>query len=393
MALSLAATTMAGTSAGLLWAWPDGEFRVTASPGHGRGLSQNGAFDRAMDGNTAEAILAHYYPGAELHTIASTPIRVRLQQQDDSTLDVESESGLYVAGRRVIPGQAAHLTPTDTGADVVITTGCDGEVLWEGSTDDPYIYPVEDGSDRPAEEHLRLCGGNAYRGVLGVALEDGAYRTVNEVDIEDYLMGVVPSEMVPNWADKGGAEALRAQAIAARSYALAEDRYTYAQTCDSTDCQMYPGTEREDSRTSEAVRVSAGKVLVREGHILRAEYSAAPDSGIPSIENLTVGPAISEFPSAPTMVDPTVPTYQDPAYQDPAYGPTYQDPTYSDPTLPTDSEYTVPLDLPSLLSQIFPPVTQEVELGPNKPRVPAPATPEPLTAVPPHAATGGYAGE
>ncbi|MEU0540643.1 SpoIID/LytB domain-containing protein [Nocardia sp. NPDC005978] len=392
MALSLAATTMAGTSAGLLWAWPDGEFRVTASPGHGRGLSQNGAFDRALEGNTAESILAHYYPGAELQTIASTPIRVRLQQQDDSTLDVESESGLYVAGRRVIPGQAAHLTPTETGADVVITTGCEGEVLWEGTTDDPYIYPLEAGSDRPAEEHLSLCGGNAYRGVLGVALEDGAYRTVNEVDIEDYLKGVVPAEMVPNWADKGGAEALRAQAIAARSYALAEDRYVYAQTCDSTDCQMYPGTEREDSRTSEAVRVSAGKVLVHEGHILRAEYSAAPDAGIPSIENLSVGPAVSEFPSAPTMVDPTVPPI-DPTTEDPSYGPTYGPPTHSDPTLPTDTEYTIPLDLPSLLNEIFPPAPRRVDLQPNRPRVPAPATSEPLAAVPPSAAAGGYADE
>lgn len=369
---------MGGTTTGLLLAWPDGEYEFVSSPGHGRGLSQNGAFDRAMEGNTAESILAHYYPGAELQAIAATPIRVRLMGQDDSTLDVESESGLYVAGRRVIPGQAAHLTPTATGADVVITTGCDGEVLWEGATDDPYAYPLEMGAGRPAEEHLQLCGGSAYRGVLGVAMEGDKFRTVNEVDIEDYLMGVVPAEMVPNWADQGGAEALRAQAIAARSYALAENRYVYAQTCDTTDCQAYPGTDKEDSRTSEAVRVSAGKVLVRDGHILRAEYSAAPDAGTPSIENLEVGPAVSEFPSAPTMIDPTAPTYADPTaptYADPT-APTYADPTaptyvdptaptYVDPTLPTDTEYTIPLDLPSLLEQLVPPappVTHRVEL-------------------------------
>ncbi|QLY31153.1 SpoIID/LytB domain-containing protein [Nocardia huaxiensis] len=300
IALSLAAATLATATAGLLWAWPKGSIRPLAGPGHGRGLSQTGAFNQAVDGSTAEQILAHYYPGADLGEIAPVPVRVRIAQQDDSTLDVISESGLFVAGRRVIPGQAAHLTPTASGADVTITTGCDGEILWEGTTDDPWVYPMVDGTDRPAEEHLELCGGYSYRGVLGVTLENGEPRTVNEVNIEDYLLGVVPAEMVPNWADQGGTEALKAQAIAARSYALAESRYPYAETCDTTDCQMYPGTEKEDDRTSAAVRATAGRVLLRDSHILRSEYSAAPDGGSPmNIENLEVGPAVSEFPSAP----------------------------------------------------------------------------------------------
>ncbi|MBL1073341.1 SpoIID/LytB domain-containing protein [Nocardia sp. 2] len=300
IALSLATATLAGVCAGLLWAWPKGAYKPLVGPGHGRGLSQTGAFDRAVGGSTVDQILAHYYPGADIGEITPVPVRVRLTQQDDSTLDVTSESGLFVAGRRVIPGQAAHLTPTPTGADVTVTTGCDGEILWEGTTDDPWVYPMTDGSGRPAEEHLELCGGNAYRGVLGAVLEGDAFRTVNEVDIEDYLLGVVPAEMVPNWADQGGAEALKAQAVAARSYALAESRYPYAETCDTTDCQVYPGTAKEDPRTSAAVHATTGRVLLRDNHILRSEYSAAPDGGSPmDIQNLEVGPALSEFPSAP----------------------------------------------------------------------------------------------
>ncbi|WP_369640529.1 SpoIID/LytB domain-containing protein, partial [Nocardia sp. JMUB6875] len=279
LTLSLVTAAATGGTALLIWAWPDNGFHLTVGAGHGRGLSQNGAFDKAVEGWTADRILANYYSGAELAEIGPTTVRVRLMEQDDKTLDVASDSVFYVAGRRVIPGQAAHLTPTATGADVTITQGCDGGKLWEGSTDDPWAYPVVDGVDRPAGEQLEICGGNAYRGLLGVALDKGSPRTVNDLDLDDYLKGVVPAEMVPGWADQGGTEALRAQAIAARSYALAEQRYDYAQTCDTTDCQMYVGTDKEDPRTTAAVVATSGRVLVRDNRILRAEYSAAPDGG------------------------------------------------------------------------------------------------------------------
>lgn len=119
---------------------------------------------------------------------------------------------------------------------------------------------------------------------------------MNRVDVEDYLLGVIPAEVQANWADKGAAEALRAQAIAARSYALAETRYPYAQTCDTTDCQVYPGTAKEDPRTAEAVASTAGMVLLRDGHVLRSEYSAAPDGGQPAdIQTFEVGPTPAEL--------------------------------------------------------------------------------------------------
>ncbi|MFF0457029.1 SpoIID/LytB domain-containing protein [Nocardia africana] len=284
-----------------------------AGPGHGRGMSQVGAFDQATAGATADGILAHYYPGAQLGTVGPTTVRVRLTVYDNETLDVYSDSGLTVAGRRVVAGQAAHLTPTpDGGANVVVTIGCDGDVLWQGSTDDPWAYPADPGSDRPAAEHLKVCDGSSFRGALGVTQDNGHPATVNQLDVEDYLLGVVPAEMEANWADKGGAEALRAQAVAARSYALAEHRYPYAQTCDTTDCQMYPGTDKEDPRAADAVHSTAGQVLMRDGHILRTEYSAAPGGGQPiDINTLEVGPTPAELESAP--VAPETPAAPAPA--------------------------------------------------------------------------------
>ncbi|MEV6428473.1 SpoIID/LytB domain-containing protein [Nocardia sp. NPDC051463] len=279
-------------------------YRSLAGPGHGRGMSQVGAFDSALEGWSGERILEHYYPGADLGRIPQTTVAVRLVEQDDSTLDAYADAGGRVAGRELAAGQAAHLTPlADGGANVVVTTGCDGEVLWQSATDDPWIYPLDRAPGRPAAEHLTLCGGSAYRGLLGVAMENGEARTVNRVDVEDYLLGVVPAEVPANWVDKGATEALRAQAIAARSYALAEHRYPYAQICDNTDCQAYPGTAEEDPRAAAAVVATAGMVLLRDGRILRAEYSAAPDGGEPAdIYTFAVGPTPAEL--GPVPVEP-----------------------------------------------------------------------------------------
>lgn len=306
------------------WGWPAAPYRETVGDGHGRGMSQHGAFESARDGWTAERILGHYYPGADLGRIAPTLLRVRLQTQDDATLDTYADAGAVVAGRVLEPGQVAHLTPLpDGGANVVVTLGCDGEVAWQAATDDPWVYPIDLGPNRPPAEHLKLCGGTGYRGALGVALEEGAARTVNEVDVEDYLLGVVPTEMQANWADKGAAEALRAQAIAARSYALAEQRYPYAQTCDSTDCQVYPGTEREDPRAAAAVASTVGTVLLREGRVLRSEYSSAPDGGEPAdITAFEVGPAPAELPPNPHALPDLLPGGPDDPRVDAAEGPT-----------------------------------------------------------------------
>lgn len=245
--------------------------------GHGRGMGQWGAYGYAAEqGWAAERIIDHFYGGTPLDSIPQRPITVRLAGLDGQGLNVYSDAGMNVAGRPVAPGEAAHLTAAPGGgASVTVTKGCEGEVLWQGATDHPWVDPVDLSPDRPADQHLKLCGGNSFRGSLGVALEGAEPRVVNHVDLEDYLLGVVPAESRPEWADTGGAEALRAQAIAARSYAASEHRYAYADTCDTQDCQVYPGSTKEDPRTTEAVRSTAGRALVRDGNPVAAEFSAS----------------------------------------------------------------------------------------------------------------------
>lgn len=257
----------------------DTQFTVSGhGNGHGRGMGQWGAYGYAKDqGWSGERILSHYYGGTALETMPASQMSVRLTARDNAPLDVYSDAGLVVNGQRFAPGEAAHLTALPGGgAQVVVTSGCTGAPVWEGVTDNPWVDPVDRGADRPGGEFLKFCDNGApYRGSLGVVLDGGSARTVNLLDMEDYLLGVVPVEATAGWADSGGAEALRAQAVAARSYAAAEHRTPYADTCDTQDCQVYGGAAVEDPRTTEAVRSTSGAVLTRDGQVVATEFSSS----------------------------------------------------------------------------------------------------------------------
>ncbi|WP_235681302.1 SpoIID/LytB domain-containing protein [Tomitella gaofuii] len=237
--------------------------------GHGRGMGQWGAYGYAKDhGWSAEQIIDHYYGGTELQRIDTGGISVRLMGLDGEEPSVTSDGPMTVDGHEVPAGGAVTLRPTPGGADVTVTQGCGGAPTDTFAVGNPRVSPVGGGM-------LTVCGGNTYRGDVGVALDGGAPRTVNYVGMEDYLRGVLPEEISAGWADEGAGEALRAQAIAARSYAAAEDRYGYAETCDTQACQVYSGTAEEDPRTDAAVADTAGMVVTRGGQPVATEFSAS----------------------------------------------------------------------------------------------------------------------
>ena len=112
-----------------------------------------------------------------------------------------------------------------------------------------FTTPAGDDPNAAPGDLLGVCGAGGvvdhYRGSIYAANGTvGENRTVNRVLIESYLRGVVPRESPASWGLAGGgagANALRAQSVAARSYALTQGRYSYAQTCDSSACQVYGG--------------------------------------------------------------------------------------------------------------------------------------------------------
>ncbi len=118
----------------------------------------------------------------------------------------------------------------------------------------------------------RAVGVPSYRGTLEVAVLNGKLIVVNELSMEEYLYGVLPSEM----PDSFGTEALKAQAVCARSYAcnqlLANRFCAYgAHVDDSMNCQVYQNYG-ETEGSVEAVKATFGKVLTQNGSCITAYY-------------------------------------------------------------------------------------------------------------------------
>jgi len=117
-----------------------------------------------------------------------------------------------------------------------------------------------------------------YRGTLQVRDTSSGNRVINTVRMENYLRGVLPYEVYPSWGDAAGGagmNSLRAQAVAARSYARSQNRWSYAKTCDTSSCQVYGGTANEHVNTDRAISDTAGKVRLKNGEVVSTEFSAS----------------------------------------------------------------------------------------------------------------------
>ncbi len=113
-----------------------------------------------------------------------------------------------------------------------------------------------------------------YRGILIIQNKNDKLTVINSVDIEDYIKGVLPSEMPSGWES----EALKAQAIAARSYALANlgkrAKFGYDLN-DTPEDQAYGGASSETYKTNQLVEDTKGLVLIYDLKIIPAYYSAS----------------------------------------------------------------------------------------------------------------------
>ncbi|MCC2312919.1 SpoIID/LytB domain-containing protein [Cellulomonas xiejunii] len=281
--------------------------------GHGRGMGQYGALGYAVDlGWDHERILRHYYGGATLARDAGNPaLSVELTRNTGRSVVVEGP-GIAVGG--VVTGGRAVLVERTGGGRFDVRTGpsCGGPwTLWKSGVESGAVIATANGAPTVCEADRWTM----YRGSLRVVERSGTSYLLNDVSVDDYLRGVLPREVPASWAGLGGgrgAEGLRAQAVAARSYALASSRPTSgATTCDTTACQVYGGHAEqfygkavkvlEDARTDTAVADTSGKVMrTAAGAVARAEYSSSTGGwtagGVfPAVEDL--GDATSSNPN------------------------------------------------------------------------------------------------
>lgn len=127
---------------------------------------------------------------------------------------------------------------------------------------------------KPEEDGFVSVKKKWYRGHFQLVNYGLGLTVINDVPIEEYLQGVVPSEMPSSWAH----DAHKAQAIAARSYAIANygkrAKHGY-DLKDTPEDQAYGGASAETPQTNDAVTETEGIVLIHDGKIIPAYYSAS----------------------------------------------------------------------------------------------------------------------
>jgi stage II sporulation protein D len=256
--------------------------------GHGVGMSQYGAYGYAKHGKGYRFILAHYYSGATIgQTTEARIVRVLL---DISGGDVGFSGATSACAQALDPSRSyeAHRV---------------------GST-----VKLRDSNGRPMADcgrklraagsgRIAIAGVGTYRGVLEVVPTDsdaGSLNAINALPVDQYVKGVIPNESPPSWPQS----ALRAQAVAARSFALTGsvggngfDLYN------DTRSQVYEGLASETTSTNEAADATKGQVVIYRGKIAQTYFSACSGGHTESVQNVFFGTPVPYLVGVPDPYD------------------------------------------------------------------------------------------
>ncbi len=221
--------------------------------GHGVGMSQYGAYGFAKKGKSYENILKHYYTGVKIDKAKGRQLRVLIATGLGSIkfTDAQKACGENLEGNKEYSFRLSSGNISlhrDNGSKL---TGCGDKATASGG-----------GS-------VVFSGVGKYRGDLRARNVSGSLYAINKVGLEDYVKGVVPNESPSEWPQA----ALRAQAVAARSYALATtfngDGYDLY---DDTRSQVYGGVSSEKDSTNEAVKQTSSEVIKDGGEVAQAFF-------------------------------------------------------------------------------------------------------------------------
>ncbi|HZG84714.1 MAG TPA: SpoIID/LytB domain-containing protein [Paenibacillus sp.] len=197
-------------------------------------------------------------------------------QFDHQRIDVTSDAGIRITDKKagaaldVPAGKLVSFLPAEQQIAVLV----DGTEALR-TPNRLYAEPAAPGGKMQAKSFTRAYGNPWYRGVFEISLTSPnltALKLINEVNMEQYLYQVVPSEMPASF----GLEALRAQAVAARTYALSDyrsnrfaDRGFHID--DSTLSQVY-NNSLEHPLTTQAVNDTSGTVMMSGGELVDARF-------------------------------------------------------------------------------------------------------------------------
>jgi stage II sporulation protein D len=234
--------------------------------GHGVGMSQYGAYGFALKGSMYRQILAHYYTGTGLGVSGDRTVRVLVGSGSRFT------GATRAGGRRVRPGSTYSARARGGAVDLLSSTGRRLATV---------AAPL-----RVTTSGLLTLEGRAYRGALEFRPAGKGVNAINALPLDEYVQGVVALESPSHWP----AEALKAQAVAARTYAL-----TTSKSGDGFDqyadvrSQVYGGVGAETPSTNAAVQATRGEVVTYDGVPVTTFFFSTSGGRTEAVENTSLG--------------------------------------------------------------------------------------------------------
>lgn len=240
--------------------------------GHGIGMCQYGAYGQAKKGRNYQQILNYYYKDTTIGTSTNPVIRVELLS-GQGTAGVTGTGGFVLKNNRtnavIANGTAGQIwTALPDGAGKISVKNPSGKIV--GTYSDPVRFepnPVTSSSLLKVTNN-----GRRYRGFVVVRLATtSSVRIINNVVLEDYVKGI--AEIPASWPT----EALKAQAVAARTYAVSKmNRSATFDMYSDQRSQVYMGYEKEvswmGSSWVSASKATSGKVVKHNGAVITAYY-------------------------------------------------------------------------------------------------------------------------
>ncbi len=239
--------------------------------GHGVGMSQYGAYGYALHGATYDAILKHYYKGTALgSTDPDQTVRVLLQSSSSATF-----SGAVKAGSRKLSPGATYRAASYSLSQVALYRGSKRVAIFSA--------PLQVAGKNSV---LTLSGHGDYRGVLEFRPSTFGLNTVNALPLEQYVAGVVARESPSSWP----LEALKAQAVSARTYAITTSKAGagFDQYAD-TRSQVYGGVAAESISTNAAVAATHAQVVTYNGAPVVTYFFSTSGGRTENVENSFTG--------------------------------------------------------------------------------------------------------
>jgi stage II sporulation protein D len=250
--------------------------------GHGVGMSQYGAMGYASHGWDYKAILSHYYTGTGLGVLKEPrDVRVLLQ----STSGSAAFSGASRAGGRTLSPAKTYYARGRAGGQVELRSARGRSLA---------TVPAPLRATGPGLLTLKGRAGNGrtdgtYRGALEFRGGTfGGVNAINALPVDEYVKGVIPLESPASWP----IEALKAQAVAARTYALTTSKAGAGfEHYPDTRSQVYGGASAEQPSTNLAADETAGQLVTFDGTPVPTYFFSTSGGRTEDVENTTLGTA------------------------------------------------------------------------------------------------------